>query len=107
MALLNVVAHGWHQQEMAENAGKIGEAGRELFDRISKFIEYFTKVGDGLGRAAESYNKAVGSYQTRVEPAARRLAEQAAILQRELPDVPRIDGPTRMLGPADEPKGAE
>ncbi len=107
MALLNVVAHGWHQQEMAENAGKIGEAGRELFDRISKFIEHFAKVGEGLGRAAKAYDAAAASYESRVEPAARRLADQAAILQRELPDVPRIDGPTRMLGPADESKGAE
>jgi len=36
-----------------------------------------------------------------------RLAEQAAIFDKALPEVPAIDGPTRMLGPAEESKGAE
>jgi hypothetical protein len=41
------------------------------------------------------------------ESAARRLAEQAAIADKDLPEVPAIDGPTRMLGPGEESKGAE
>jgi DNA recombination protein RmuC len=105
MALLNVVAHGWHQQEMAENAEKIGEAGRELYDRVVKFVEHFSHVGEGLGRAVKAYDAAVGSYESRVLPAARHLAEKAAIVGKELPEVSRPDAPTRQISPlpADAP----
>ena len=97
MALLGIVAHGWHQQEMAENAEKIGQAGRELFDRVSKFVEHFSKIGDGLTKAAKSYDDALGSYESRVLPSAKRLAEQAAIVGKELPEVRPVDGPSRAL----------
>ncbi|MCX5682784.1 MAG: hypothetical protein NT049_03770, partial [Planctomycetota bacterium] len=66
------------------------------------FVEHFTGIGDGLRRAVKAYDGAVGSYEARIQPAARRLAEQAAIQTKDLADVPAIDGPTRMLGPADQ-----
>ena len=103
MALLGVVAHGWHEQNVAENAEKIGAAGRELFERVSKFVEHFSRVGDGLNRAAKAYNDARGSYQLRVVPAAGRLAEQAALGEKELPDLPPVDGPSRAIAPPEAP----
>jgi len=103
MALLNVVAHGWRQQEMAENAERIGEAGRELYERVAKFIEHFAKVGDGLDRASKAYQAACRSYESRIQPSAKRLAEQAAILEKELPEVPTVDGPGRALLAGDAP----
>jgi len=103
MALLSVVAHGWHQQDMAENAEKIGAAGKDLYDRVAKFVDHFGRVGDGLHRAAKAYDDAVGSYQSRVQPAARRLAEQAALGDKELADLPVVDGPSRALPDAAEP----
>jgi DNA recombination protein RmuC len=102
MALLNVVAHGWRQQEMAENAERIGEAGRELYERVSKFIEHFARVGDGLDRASKAYQAACRSYESRIQPSAKRLAEQAAILEKELPEVPTVDGPGRALPAAND-----
>ena len=103
MALLNVVAHGWRQQEMAENAEQIGVAGKELFDRLVKFVEHFSGIGDGLRRAVKAYDGAVGSYEARIQPAARHLAAQAAIQTKDLADVPAIDGPTRTIAPAADP----
>jgi DNA recombination protein RmuC len=107
IALLKAVAYGWQQQEMAENAQRIGEAGKELYERLGKFVEHFEAIGDGLNRAVKAYDGAVGSYESRIRPAARRLAEQAAIADKELPDVPAIEGPTRTIGPAapDSPPG--
>ena len=96
IALLKAVAHGWRQQEMAENAERIGETGRELYDRVCVFLEHFAKIGDGLGRAAKAYDAAVGSYESRVRPAAQRLAEQSAA-GKELPEPDRIEAPRRSL----------
>ena len=97
MALLNVVAHGWRQQEMAENAEAIGETGRELFERVSKLVEHFGKIGDGLNRAAKAYDAALGSYESRVRPSAERLAQQSAALEKELPAPEPAQGPVRAL----------
>jgi DNA recombination protein RmuC len=97
MALLNVVAHGWHQQEMAASAEAIGACGRELYERVAKFIEHFGRIGEGLSRASKAYDAAVGSYESRVRPSAERLAEKAALLPQELPEPAPADGPTRAL----------
>jgi DNA recombination protein RmuC len=100
MALLNVVAHGWHQQEVAAGAEAIGQTGRDLFERVCKLVEHFGKIGDGLTRAAKAYDAAFGSYESRVRPAAERLAEQAAVLGKDLPEVSPAAAPVRALPPA-------
>jgi DNA recombination protein RmuC len=97
MALLNVVSHGWRQQEMAENAERIGQTGRELFDRVCKFMEHFGKLGHSLTAASRAYDAAVGSYESRVRPAAERLAQQAAVGGKELPAVDPAVAPSREL----------
>ena len=107
LALLKAVAYGWRQEALAENAQRIADTGRELYERFRVFAEFFRKIGNGLKAATDAYSAAVGSYQTRLEPGARRLAELGASSGKELPDVPPVDGPTRMLGPAEESKGAE
>lgn len=100
IALLKAVAHGWRQQEMAENAQRIGETGRELYERLCTFLEHFEKIGAGLDRAQASYNDAVGSFERRVRPSAVRLAEQSAAT-KELPEPDRAETPRRSL---DEPE---
>ena len=97
MALLNIVAHGWHQQEMAASAEAIGQCGRELYERVVKFVEHFGRVGEGLSRASKAYDAAVGSYESRVRPSAERLAEKTAALGQALPEVAPVDGPARAL----------
>jgi len=97
IALLKAVAHGWRQQEMAENAERIGETGRELYDRVRVFVEHFSKVGDGISRAAKAYDAAVRSYESRIAPSARRLADQAAVGDKALPEVEGAAHPTRLI----------
>jgi len=96
IALLKAVAHGWRQQEMAENAQRIGQTGRELYERLCVFLGHFAKIGDGLDRALKAYNEAVGSFERRVRPQARELAEQSAS-GKELPEPERVETPRRSL----------
>jgi len=105
-ALLRAVAAGWQEKMLAENAERIGDAGRELYERVSKFIEHFAKVGDGLDRASKAYQAACRSYESRIQPSAKRLAEQAAILEKELPEVPTVDGPSRAISLPDDAPAA-
>lgn len=78
IALLRTVALSWQQHHMAENSRRIAEAGAELYERVCKFAEHLGKIRDGLHKATQSYNSAVGSWESRVVPGARRLKELGA-----------------------------
>jgi DNA recombination protein RmuC len=75
MALLKVVAYGWRQADVAENAAEIRELGQELHKRLSTFMNHLQKVSRSLGNAVDSFNAAVGSIERNVLPQARKFTE--------------------------------
>jgi DNA recombination protein RmuC len=85
IALLRAVAYGWRQHQMEENAARISKLGKELYERIQKFVDHIGDVRDGLERAGRAYNSAVGSFNDRLLPAARRLRELGVSSDAELP----------------------
>lgn len=98
LALLKTVAYGWQQHKMAENAREIAEQGKELHDRLGKFVEHFRRAGSGLENAVKAYNDAVGSLDSRLFPAARRLKAMGAA-STEIPLPATIDQTVRASGP--------
>jgi DNA recombination protein RmuC len=88
IGLLRAVAVSWQQQAQTENAREIAEAAQELFSRICKFTEHFERIRDGLSKAGNAYNDAVGSFERMVRPSGERLAELSGNAPvRELPAV--------------------
>jgi DNA recombination protein RmuC len=87
IALLMAVEHGWRQHQMEENAARISSLGRELYERILKFVDHIAGIGDGLDKAGIAYNRAVGSFNDRLLPSARRLRELGVTAEAELPAV--------------------
>jgi len=97
IALLRAVAYGWRQELLAENAQKVCELGSALYDRLSAFVEHFTDMRKGLDRAVESYNKAVGSFESRVLVTARKFKDMGATHREEISLLEPIDTLTRKL----------
>jgi len=75
VALLRAVAFGWRQQAVAENAERIRDLGEDLYGRIATFAGHLVKVGKSLGSSVDHYNRAVGSFERQVTPAARRFTD--------------------------------
>ncbi|MGQ9712750.1 MAG: DNA recombination protein RmuC [Desulfotomaculales bacterium] len=92
LALLKAVAYGWQQQQATENAERVIEAGRQLFERVCVFADHLAGIRKGLLTAVNSYNEAIGSWQSRLVPGARRLKELgAAPAQKELKEIEEVD----------------
>jgi DNA recombination protein RmuC len=75
LALLLTVAHVWKQESLAENARAIAAEGRMLHKRLATLSEHLHRHGRALESALKSYNAVVGSFDSRVVPAARRLEQ--------------------------------
>jgi len=77
-ALLKAVGYGWQQQSLVENAAEIAAQGTLLYDRIGTLVGFVQDLGKHLKKSVESYNSAVGSFQSRLVPAARDLKSMGA-----------------------------
>jgi DNA recombination protein RmuC len=97
IALLKAVAYGWNQEKLARNAQQISALGKELYERLRLLAGHITSVGTGLDRAVESYNKAVGSLESRVLVSARKFAELGASVAEEIPELEPIETTARAL----------
>jgi DNA recombination protein RmuC len=75
VALLRAVAYGWRQEALAANADKIREVGVDLYRRLGVFAEHLSKLGRSLDGAVGNFNKAVGSFEAKVVPGARKFTE--------------------------------
>lgn len=82
MGFLGAISLAWQQHTQAENAGRIADEATELFDRLVKFAEHFTKVRKGLLAASESLDAAIGSYESRIRPQGERVRELGGAASR-------------------------
>ena len=92
IALLRAVAYGWTQQALTENAERISQLGRELYDRIATVTEHWGRVGKNLGEAVGAYNKSVASMETRVLVSARKFRDlKVAGADKEIADLNPVE----------------
>jgi DNA recombination protein RmuC len=106
IALLRAVAYGWRQAQVEENAKQISELGKSLHERLRTFASHLGAMGRSLGQSVDAYNKAVGSLELRVLPAARRFQEMGAAGGDEIETLEVVDKGVRTVdgGEAPEPE---
>jgi DNA recombination protein RmuC len=86
LALLRTVAMHWSNAKLAENAEAIGKEAKKLADCIGLFVEHINSVSGKLTGVNKSFNEAVGSFERRLVPSAKRLANLVAAEEVELDD---------------------
>jgi DNA recombination protein RmuC len=97
MALLKVIAYGWRQSRVTENAREIRELGQDLHKRLSVFVGHLQKVGKSFGSAIDAFNSAVGSMERNVLPQARKFTELGATADAPVEPVEQIEKGVRVL----------
>lgn len=98
IGLLRAVAYGWREEALAENAREISKLGAQLYERLGTLGDHMDKLGRQLGQSVESYNRAVGSLESRVLVSARRFRELgAAPSEAEITEVSPVESTPRRL----------
>lgn len=93
ITLLKAIAYGWSQERLAENAGRISLLGKELYDRMAVFVSHMDSLKKGLERSVEAYNKAAGTFESRILPSTRKFRDLGVSSDKEIPlldDIERI-----------------
>ncbi len=98
LGLLRVIEHAWRQKSVEANATEIRNLGADLYERIQVMAEHFQKLGESINRVGTQYNKAIGSLERNVLPAARRMAELGVSdMSKQIVDLEESDPAVREL----------
>jgi len=91
VALLRTVAYTWRQEKITANAEDIRRLGEDLYNRLATFGEHLARLGKSLDASVSNYNKAIGSYDKRILPGARKFGELGISAKNEPEDVETVE----------------
>lgn len=98
IALAKAVAFGWRQEKVAENAKRVHELGRELYQRMLVMAGHIQDTGGALHKSVKCFNEFIGSLEQSVMPQARRFNElEVEGTATEVPRLKSIDLEPRLL----------
>jgi len=95
IALLRAVAYGWRQEQVEQSSREISELGKVLHERLRIFATHLGQMGRNLTQSVDAYNRAVGSLESRVLPAARRFQDLGAAGGEEIEVLDVVDRAVR------------
>lgn len=75
ISVLKGIAYGWNQEQLAENAEHIRKVAAEFYDRIQSVYQHYSDTGRQLEKTVESYNRSVGSWDSRLLPSLRKMRD--------------------------------
>ena len=90
IAVLRAVAYGWQQDLIVRNAEELSKLGKEMYDRLCTMADNLSGLGTDLRRAVESYNKTIGTIESRVLVTARRFRDMGVSTPDELEEIKTV-----------------
>jgi DNA recombination protein RmuC len=97
IALLRTVALGWQQETLAESAREVQKLGAELYDRLRVMGGHMQTLQRSLTSSVEAYNRAVGSFESRVLVSARKFPSLGVQSAADIADLSPIEAAPRHL----------
>lgn len=91
IGLLKAVAYGWKQERISKHTKEIYNLGKELYKRLGDVQQHIGKIGKSLSASVDSYNKMVGSLESRVLVSARKFESLGIGEEEGLPLMTSID----------------
>ena len=85
------VAHGWRQQQVAENAEQIRQIAVDIYDRLLTWQAHYGEMGASLQKAVATYNRSAASWESRLAPSLRKIREMGAAAGPEQLMLDQID----------------
>jgi DNA recombination protein RmuC len=79
ITMLRTASYAWQQAALSRNARAVFELGRELYERLGTMGQHVDELGKSLSAAVRSYNRTVGSLESRVLVSARKLNELGVV----------------------------
>ncbi|MEU5991563.1 DNA recombination protein RmuC [Spirillospora sp. NPDC047418] len=79
ITMLRTASYAWQQAALSRNARAVFELGKELYERLGTMGQHVDELGRALTGAVKSYNRTVGSLETRVLVSARKLNELGVV----------------------------
>ncbi len=89
LLVLKIVADIWQIEKQSKNAIEIAEKAGELYDKLFGFVESMEDVGQGLKKANQNYEKAMGQLTTGKGNAIKKAEELKALgadTKKQFPD---------------------
>lgn len=103
IALLRTISFAWRQENLADNTRVIAKLGRELHERIADFTLHFEDLGKNLRASINSFNKSVGTLESRVLVSARRFQSLGIESgKKEIKDISMVDIDPRVFKSFDQ-----
>ncbi len=100
VTMLRTAQYAWQQEALSDNARAVFDLGRELYERIAGLGRHVDGLGKALATAVSTYNRAVGSLESRVLVSARKLNE-LGLVEGELEPPRPVEETVRALSAPD------
>src|SRR5437016_887301 len=78
IALLKAVSYVSREKKLAKSAREISNLGKQVYERASVLWDHLESLRGALTAAVNAFNKAVGSFETRLLPGVRRFRDLGA-----------------------------
>jgi DNA recombination protein RmuC len=97
VALLKVVAYGWQQEQLTENAEAIATLGKEFYERVVVWLGHLQKLRGAIFDTVSRFDDALASLNSRVLPNVREMKKLGAAGDKNLPEIEAVQKVPRQV----------